>query len=273
MNKLLRRLFFTIAILIVAAPALAERGLFVVNNATCAGIPSPEANLTYCLPSSGVNQNQLMVWNGSAWVAAISGTGSAYATVRDEGTALAQRTTLNLTGAGVTCVDNSGASRTDCDIPGGGGGGGLASTDIDTSAELRTIVTDETGTGALVFGTSPTLTTPNIGSATGSISGNAGTATALAANGANCSSGNAPLGVDASGAVESCFDVATQAELNTHAALTGTSAHGAVATNTASQIVTRDSSGNFAAGTITAALTECFNRYRVGGQWGELLRQ
>lgn len=33
---------------------------------------------------------------------------------------------------------------------------------------------------------------------------NAGTATALAANGANCSAGNYPLGVDASGAVESC---------------------------------------------------------------------
>ena len=37
-------------------------------------------------------------------------------------------------------------------------------------------------------------------------------ATALAANGANCSSGNSPLGVDASGAVESCFDVMTQTE-------------------------------------------------------------
>lgn len=37
-----------------------------------------------------------------------------------------------------------------------------------------------------------------------SISGNAGTATALAANGANCSAGSYPLGVDASGAVESC---------------------------------------------------------------------
>lgn len=36
------------------------------------------------------------------------------------------------------------------------------------------------------------------------ISGNAGTATALAANGANCSAGNYPLGVDASGAVETC---------------------------------------------------------------------
>ncbi len=42
--------------------------------------------------------------------------------------------------------------------------------------------------------------------------GNAGTATALAANGANCNSGNAPLGVDAAGAVEGCF--AVQANLS-----------------------------------------------------------
>lgn len=46
---------------------------------------------------------------------------------------------------------------------GGGGGGGLASTDIDTSAELRAILTDETGTGALVFANSPTLITPALG--------------------------------------------------------------------------------------------------------------
>lgn len=37
-------------------------------------------------------------------------------------------------------------------------------------------------------------------------------ATALAANGGNCSAGNSPLGVDASGAVESCFDVWTETE-------------------------------------------------------------
>lgn len=42
-------------------------------------------------------------------------------------------------------------------------GAGLASGDIDTSAELAAIVGDETGSGALVFGTSPTLTTPNLG--------------------------------------------------------------------------------------------------------------
>lgn len=32
------------------------------------------------------------------------------------------------------------------------GGGGLSSTDLDTSSELRALVTDETGTGALMFG-------------------------------------------------------------------------------------------------------------------------
>jgi hypothetical protein len=87
------------------------------------------------------------------------------------------------------------------------------------------------------------------------IAGTAATATALAADPTNCSAGNAPLGIAASGAVQGCFAVVAAADLTTHAALTGTSAHGAVATNTASQIVTRDGSGNFAAGTITAALT------------------
>jgi len=47
----------------------------------------------------------------------------------------------------------------------------------------------------------------------------------------------------------------TSISLTTHISHTGTSAHGAVSTNTASQIVTRDASGNFAAGTITANLT------------------
>lgn len=46
---------------------------------------------------------------------------------------------------------------------------------------------------------------------------NAATATALAANGANAASGNAILGVDASGAAEGAFDVWTEAE-NTSAA-------------------------------------------------------
>lgn len=85
---------------------------------------------------------------------------------------------------------------------------------------------DQTGAGgnsfAYPFPSNATTTSISFnggltGVLTGSLVGNADTATALAANGANCSAGNAPLGVNASGAVESCFDVWTQAE-NTSAA-------------------------------------------------------
>lgn len=49
--------------------------------------------------------------------------GSGYATVRDEGTALTQRTTLNFAGAGVTATDDAANSRTLVTIPGGSGSG------------------------------------------------------------------------------------------------------------------------------------------------------
>lgn len=52
-------------------------------------------------------------------------------------------------------------------------------TSLTDSSGISSNISDETGSGALVFATSPVFTTPNIGSATGSISGNAGTATAL----------------------------------------------------------------------------------------------
>lgn len=67
--------------------------------------------------------------------------------------------------------------------------------------------------------TSSTASDFSAGGLIGALTGNADTATALASNGSNCSSGNAPLGVDASGAVESCFDVWTEAE-NTSAGYT-----------------------------------------------------
>jgi hypothetical protein len=55
-------------------------------------------------------------------------------------------------------------------------GGSLSAGDIDTSAELSAIVTDETGTGPLVFGLSPTITSAQLinpaifGTITGTIS-------------------------------------------------------------------------------------------------------
>lgn len=76
---------------------------------------------------------------------------------------------------------------------------------ITSAASIRTIldgseeVDQYTGTGKLVFATSPTFTTPNIGSATGSVSGNAGTATALAADPTDCSANQYATGIAADG--------------------------------------------------------------------------
>ena len=52
-----------------------------------------------------------------------------------------------------------------------GGGDALTSSNLSqfastTSAQLATVISDETGTGALVFATSPTLVTPTLGAAT-----------------------------------------------------------------------------------------------------------
>jgi hypothetical protein len=77
-----------------------------------------------------------------------------------------------------------------------------------SSANLRTAVTDETGSGALVFATSPTLVTPVLGVATatsvqgiiGNVTPAAGTFTTLAAN------GNTTLG-DAAGDITTVPDL------------------------------------------------------------------
>ena len=62
-----------------------------------------------------------------------------------------------------------------------------------------------TGSGAVVLATNATLTTPTFsGTANGSISGNAATATALAANGSNCATNQFAQGVDARGNAEGC---------------------------------------------------------------------
>lgn len=44
-----------------------------------------------------------------------------YNVVQDEGVSLTKRTTIDFTGAGVTCTDTG--AKTSCSIPGGGGGG------------------------------------------------------------------------------------------------------------------------------------------------------
>ncbi len=51
------------------------------------------------------------------------GAATGYDTIEEEGTPLTQRTVLNFTGVGVTCVDDIPGLETDCDIPGGAADG------------------------------------------------------------------------------------------------------------------------------------------------------
>lgn len=70
---------------------------------------------------------------------------------------------------------------------------------LTNSAGLAAALSDETGTGAVVFANSPVFTTPNIGTATGSVTGNAGTATVLAANPTDCAANQFANAIAASG--------------------------------------------------------------------------
>jgi len=130
---------------------------------------SPNTNDTYAFGG------KTWVYNGSAW-ALQSATLSTTAVT--EGTNLyftnaRSRTAISVAGAG--SYDNTTGIIT---VTGGvtsvngrtGAVTGLAETAnslaqfaATTSAELRTLVSDETGTGALVFATSPTLVTPILG--------------------------------------------------------------------------------------------------------------
>lgn len=93
-------------------------GTFVLSSITDALQPL-DADLTQIAGLADPNADRLLFWDDSAGVY----------------THLTLGTNLSITGTTINAT----------------GSGGIASTDIDTSAELRALVTDESGTGALIF--------------------------------------------------------------------------------------------------------------------------
>jgi hypothetical protein len=163
--------------------------------------------------------------------------------------------TVNLTGASSASFGNT--SPITVSFPGGVvtyacatcavTGNPLSQFAATTSAQLAGVISNETGTGLLVFNNGASMSSLTVTTAF--------TATGLVTNAdlANSTISGVALGAN----------LATLT-FGTHLASGGTSYNGSTAItitpdatnlNTASTMVARDSSGNFAAGTITAALT------------------
>jgi len=138
-----------------------------------------------------------------------------------------------------------------------------------SSEQLSDALTNETGTGVAVFATSPTLITPALGTPSAMVGTNiTGTATAFTAS-------NVTTNANLTGPITSVGNVTAitagaiiNADINAAAGIEDTklatiatalkvsnSATTATSSNTVSAIVARDASGNFTAGTVTAALT------------------
>jgi hypothetical protein len=120
--------------------------------------------------------------------------------------------------------------------------GTLATHAATTSAELRGVISDETGTGSLVFATSPTLVTPILGTPT--------SGTLTNATGLPISTGVSGLGTNVA------TFLATPSSANLAAALTDETGSGAVVLGTSPTIASPTITGTGAiAGTFTGNLT------------------
>lgn len=201
-------------------------------------------------PTLGAQPALTVPQGGTGWSNIQSGT---YLTGNGTGR-LATSTCVDITGSADLCDGNDATG-------GGGGGSGTVSTSSSETSGRVPFWTSTGATPATLSGgvagfdwndtfkrLTATYSSSTVSSATtfyGALVGNADTATALAADPANCSAGNAPLGIIASGAVEGCFDVWTEAENTSAGYVVGTRA--LTIAGTANQITSSAGSQTLAA--------------------------
>lgn len=138
----------------------------------------------------------------------------------------------------------------------------ITSTGIESTSTNPFMATYFIATSTLLASQFPYASSTAVSATTffGALSGNASTASALAANGTNCSAGNYPLGVDASGNSEGC----TAAGTGTVTSVTAT--YPILSTGGATPVI----STAFSSSTLTASspLTGSFAQVGSGGSLG-----
>lgn len=142
---------------------------FALQNTTTApsAIATKEGGIYY---DSTVGQKVIKYYNGSAWttlqnydadlaaIAALTGT-SGFLKTNGSGTWTVDTNTYLTSTTGVTTVNGSSGAISNVALT----TSSLAQFAATTSTELRTLISDETGSGSLVFATSPSLTSPAVG--------------------------------------------------------------------------------------------------------------
>lgn len=150
------------------------------------------------------------------------------------------------------------------------GGGASAWTNPMTSAAVATIISDETGSGLLVFATSPVLTTPNLGTPSALVLTNA-TGTPSSIGLANGTGLPVSTGISGLGSGVATF-LATPSSANLAAAVTGETGSGAVVFGTAPTIDAGVFTTSMAVGAgVPTAAIPIFKSFSRNGQIQEQL--
>jgi len=119
------------------------------------------------------------------WALASGITQTAYNLIENAGSALTMRSTLNFTGAGVSCADNSGSVRTDCTISGSAGNPTITVANASSTGTTTATLTKLTGAPSTALIAATTDTGGVVGITT-SGAGTTGNATITIAGTVNC---------------------------------------------------------------------------------------
>jgi len=174
-------------------------GVKTISDVRVTTVPTPgmTVNLTQ-ISQSGAETGQVVGWNGTAWQpVASSGAIVATQAEAEAGVENTHQMTPLRSAQAIAALAGDVKAVGDC-----------ASGSCYQAATANYVYAGP-ATGAAAPAALRALVSADIPANTADTSGTAAKATALAANGGNCSAGNYPLGVDASGAAENCTAAAT----------------------------------------------------------------